>query len=268
MSGVFGSIGSGLGTVVGGVGGGVVGGVATGAKGALVGGAVGGVGGALVGSPALATVVGAPIDVGTTAVGAAGGAAVGFLYTAPEGIVAGTQAGASAGSDVGEGALGWIDDTWLGRKVNTLVHGNQTAAKAKPATQTRTCQGCNPCLALAAGAGGKYKGGAHAFMSQPVGDGLDSHHTPAAAASPLPRDMGPAIQMDPADHWRTASNGRMPGSAAYIAAQRGMTGSGNFMGAVAMDAVDVHAKFGGKYDGALEQMMAYALCLKANNLVK
>ena len=105
-------------------------------------------------------------------------------------------------------------------------------------------------------------------MSLPVGDGFDSHHTPAAAASNLPRDMGPAIQMQPPDHWRTASNGRQRGYAAYIAAQKELVTSGNSVGAVAMDAADIHAKFGNKYDGALAQMLAYAACLKRTGAVQ
>ena len=136
---------------------------------------------------------------------------------------------------------------------------------------TTTCTtGCadNPCAHLAGGVpGSKYRGGAHSGTSLPVGDGLDSHHTPAAAASPLPRAMGPAIQMDPADHWRTASNGRMPGSAGFIAAQRSMISSGNFLGAVAMDVADIKAKFGDKYDSAIAQMEAYAACLEKHGLI-
>jgi hypothetical protein len=44
---------------------------------------------------------------------------------------------------------------------------------------------------------GPYRGGPHSQMTKPGGDGLESHHMPAAAASQLPRGQGPAIQMDP-----------------------------------------------------------------------
>jgi len=88
-------------------------------------------------------------------------------------------------------------------------------------------------------------------MRLPVGDGLDSHHTPACAASSLNPEVGPAIQMDPADHVLTASNGPMPGSAGTIAAQRQAITGGNFMAAQAMDIADIRAKFGDEYDSVL-----------------
>ena len=91
---------------------------------------------------------------------------------------------------------------------------------------------------------------------------------PAAAASPLPRDAGPAIKMDPSDHAKTASNGRMPGSAAHIAAQRALVNSGRFSEAFALDVADIRARFGNKYDGAILQAGAYLACLKRHGAVK
>lgn len=148
----------------------------------------------------------------------------------------------------------------------------QTQTKAE--TKTITCATCkeNPCAALACGVpGSKYRGGAHGCMTgtdATKGDGLDSHHAPADSASPLNRQVGPALQMDAEDHWMTASNGRMPGSKAYIATQKSLIDSGNFMAASAMDVADIRAKFGNKYDSAIAQMEAYTACLKQHGLIK
>jgi hypothetical protein len=101
-----------------------------------------------------------------------------------------------------------------------------------------------------------------------VGDQIESHHIPAKAVSYLHENVGPAIQMDEADHWRTASNGRMPGHAAYIARQGQHIAGNNFLGAVAMDIADIRSKFGTKYDSAIAQMEAYTACLKQNGLIR
>jgi hypothetical protein len=143
----------------------------------------------------------------------------------------------------------------------------QDLRDAAPATTCRTC-GPNPCAALAGGApGAHYKGGAHGVMKGPVGDGLDSHHMPSADASPLPRDMGPAIKMDPADHRRTASFGSSASAVAYRATQRRLIQSGRFSQAFAMDVADVRSEFGNKYDGAIAQAGAYLACLKQHRIV-
>jgi len=105
-------------------------------------------------------------------------------------------------------------------------------------------------------------------MQQPVGDGLDSHHTPAKKVSPLPDAVGPAIQMNPNDHRMTASHGNVPGHKVFQAQQAEAIASGNFMAAVAMDIADIRLKFGDKYDGAIAQMTAYAHCLKQHGIVQ
>ncbi|MBL3573372.1 hypothetical protein JMK10_16855 [Rhodovulum sulfidophilum] len=125
-----------------------------------------------------------------------------------------------------------------------------------------------PCAALACPAPvGRYAGGAHVCTSQPVGDGLDSHHTPAKANSYLDPQLGPAIQMDPADHALTASY-RKPRTAAYMRAQKSLVDNANFMGALMMDVADIRSKFGDKYDAAIAQMTTYAACLKQNGIVR
>ena len=246
-----------LGGLVGGVGGAAKGAVTYGAGGALAGGAVGAATGGTLG---LAT---GPGEVLTLPAGAAGGAivggAAGGIYGGVTGAVAGVPGGVSAGQQAGK---------WLSDKIDEWTGAN-TKADAKPAEKTDTgCVTCG-CAALAGGVpGSKYRGGAHSAMAQPSGDGLDSHHTPAKAASPLPPGIGPAIQMDQADHRLTASNGTQPGYKQYIAAQAGLVNSGNFTGATAMDIADIHAKFGNKYDGAIAQMLAYTACLKRTGVIK
>jgi len=132
----------------------------------------------------------------------------------------------------------------------------------------------NPCKHLERGSGtGPYRGGAHGQTKLPYGDGLESHHTPAASASPLPYDKGPAIQMEPVDHTRTRSHSWVRGSRAYQAQQREMIASGQFMGAIMQDYADVQriaieAGQPGKYDEALTEMLAYAECLKRTGQVQ
>lgn len=184
-----------------------------------------------------------------------------FVLPAVPPIVEAIGAGLIALGVIGTGAV-------VADQVSKANKRAKTMSDAAPAT---TCQSCrnNPCAALAGGTPGtRYKGGAHGIMKGPTGDGLDSHHIPAADVSPLPRDMGPAIKMDPADHQLTASHGSGRSAVAYRAAQKRLIDSGNFAGAFAMDVADVKAKFGSKYDGAIAQAGAYMACLKRNGVVR
>ncbi|MEX0310622.1 MAG: hypothetical protein AB3N17_10290 [Tateyamaria sp.] len=178
--------------------------------------------------------------------------------------------GAAAGAVVGGLLAGGA--YWLGSEaVSQMSQANSDAESLGNTDADVRCATCdqNPCAHLANGVpGSPYRGGAHGAMRLPVGDGLDSHHTPARAASYLHPEVGPSIQMDPADHALTASNGRMPGSAQYIAAQRHSVNSGNFLAAQAMDIADIRAKFGSKYDAAIAQMEAYSLCLRRNGIIR
>ncbi|WP_205910256.1 hypothetical protein, partial [Rhizobium sp. FKY42] len=104
------------------------------------------------------------------------------------------------------------------------------------------------------------------------GDGLDSHHMPAAANSNIHREVSTAIQMDPKDHRQTSSYGRGR-TTPYMAGQKRLVDSGNFMGAIAMDIADIRriaAKSGdpSKYDDAIRQMLQYAQCLKQNGIIR
>lgn len=141
------------------------------------------------------------------------------------------------------------------------------APKPKPRDKKKDCKDCKGAAKCAAFANGE-EGGAHGFMKGPSGDGKDSHHMPAASASPLPRDAGPAIKMDPADHKRTASHGSGAAAKKYQATQRKLIAQGKFRQAFMMDVADVKAKFGNKYNKGLAEAIAYMECLKRNKVVK
>jgi len=76
---------------------------------------------------------------------------------------------------------------------------------------------------------------------------------PAKQSSPLAVEVGPAIQMRPADHRRTASYGGSPGSAQqiYRDAQKALAAQGKLDEAFLMDVDDVRMKFGSIYDDAI-----------------
>jgi hypothetical protein len=150
-------------------------------------------------------------------------------------------------------------------QVDRARRRSQTATRDATTEACVSCRRNNPCAQYAAGS----HGGAHGFMKEPPGDGLDSHHMPAASASPLPRDMGPAIRMTEADHRMTASNGqRGPSARVYIEAQRRLISQGNFRAAFAMDVADIRANHGSKYDVGIAQATAYMECLKRNGLIQ
>lgn len=147
---------------------------------------------------------------------------------------------------------------------------SEATEKDKAGTKTVTCATCkdNPCASLASGVpGSPYRGGAAGGLRGTVGDKLSPHHTPADSASHLPWAVGPAVQMDEADHKLTASYGSSASARAYQQAQKKLIDSGNFMAAQAMDIADL-AQFSPKYDNAIAQMEAYTLCLKRNGIIK
>ena len=187
--------------------------------------------------------------------------AVGGLIVATGATIAWQQSGGA------EATAQAIDNA-----IDGLTSSNDSADEQAGATATAvTCATCaqNPCAHLACGApGSQYRGGAHGCMTQPTGDGKDSHHMPARSISPVHPNVGPSIQMDPIDHRRTNSYGATPASNAVLAGQQDMVASGNFIGAQAIDVAEVLAKFPGKYDSAIIQMEAYTACLKQNGIVR
>jgi hypothetical protein len=111
--------------------------------------------------------------------------------------------------------------------------------------------------------GAKYKGGRYGTIA-PGGAarGQEAHHIPAAAAGGGSRSDKPAIQMDVSDHRMTASWDNNPGAAAYRSRQSALMSKGpkGMLAAMAMDILDIRAKFGNKYDSAIAQTMAWAKC--------
>lgn len=253
------------GRLLGGLLGGAGGALQRGGQYGLAGAAVGGAGGAMVGA-----VAGAPLPPvepltvgGGAAIGALGGGAIGGVYGAGKGFIEGIPAGADRGAEIGKS---------LSDRLDALI-AQMTTAQATPTRKqvverdlTQACATCG-CAALAnppAVPGSPYRGGAHVFMQQP---GLESHHMPPDMASPLPKDMGPAIQMDERDHYGTPSFGRNRFTP-FMRSQGQLANTGQFMAAFAIDAAAVRARFPGKYDAAIAQAMAYGSCLQASGLVR
>ena len=104
--------------------------------------------------------------------------------------------------------------------------------------------------------GADYAGGAYKDLAG-TGRGLECHHCPSNAASPLSKGDGPAIQMDPGDHRQTASWGNSREARDYRSRQGEMIEGGDFKGAQQMDVDDIQSKFGNKYDDAIQQMQRY-----------
>lgn len=153
---------------------------------------------------------------------------------------------------------GWFNSTGVNEKTDELHRQQQVRITAR-----------KECRSLAKDQEGeKYKGGSDNYMTKPAGDELDSHHMPSDAASPISRGDGPAIQMDEADHDRTASQSTQPNYLNFIQGEKDMVNQGNFLGAMQKGIDDVRGKFGNKYDSAIEQMSAYARCLKSKGAIR
>ena len=98
----------------------------------------------------------------------------------------------------------------LAKKAESAVVRAVEKAEGKAATLEKRVEG------VVAGDGSKvskaaptqeFRGGPHGETKGPVGDGLESHHAPPDSVSPVSRDKGSAIQMEPADHAATSSHG-------------------------------------------------------------
>ncbi len=205
---------------------------------------------------------------------------------------AGTALGASEGTiSVLQGVAGAVgnpaniakEDGERIVREGTEAATERTIKEAAEASAERTARVTGSCYSKALAAmivararGVKYVGGPHGTQtngdaSGPVGDGLYSNHMPPNSINRLPDSRGPAIQIEPADHAQTASNGRNTGSRAYIASQGSLIRGGRvgFMQALARDIADVKAiatRQGDpkRYDVAIGMMLAYAACLAAS----
>ena len=73
----------------------------------------------------------------------------------------------------------------------------------------------------------------------------------------LPRDMGPAIQMELEDHLQTASHGSQPNSPMYRARQQTLIREGRFGEAIQMDIDNIRKipGVGTRYDNAIREML-------------
>jgi hypothetical protein len=126
-----------------------------------------------------------------------------------------------------------------------------------------------------------YKGGAYGDVTE---KGIEAHHMPAQEAAKKSgmegwtANSGAAIQMDPEDHAKTMSNGKMPGSREYRDDIREMISRGDTRGAMATEIRDVRraakevsgnatkyngatidiCKSNGRYNGATRQAMDYS----------
>jgi uncharacterized Zn-binding protein involved in type VI secretion len=153
----------------------------------------------------------------------------------------------------------------------------ETDAGGKPPRDGVRVKGkeAGPCDHLRQGSGtGPYRGGAHSKTSKPVNDGKDSHHMPAKKVSPLDKDDGPAIQMDPPDHRETLSNGSQGREGAVFRdATAQLLAQGRWRDAMVKEMLDVRRvaqEMGDarKYNEAMLEMLEYFKCLEKNNLLK
>lgn len=134
-----------------------------------------------------------------------------------------------------------------------------------------------PCLEKACPppvAGSKYRGGAHWCTSQPVGDGLESHHMPAQGyGNTFAPALGPAIQMEKDDHKMTASQtwaqahlGKSYAKqAAALKAQQNVAAFKMDVGDV--KEVEKRIMDIGKYAAAVMQARIYMNCLQQHGFV-
>ncbi len=128
-------------------------------------------------------------------------------------------------------------------------HGNAPDSGKPNNTQTNA----NPKTRTGA-TGNQKSGGAYSDVKA---KGHHAHHMPANDASPLPKEQGPAIKMDPKDHRKTASYGNSKEARAHREKQRELIEQGKFKDAQKMDIDDIKSKFGSKYDKQIEEMLEY-----------
>ena len=222
--------------------------------------AAGAVGGGVIGTAGVVTGPGeVAIEPAAIATGAVVGGGLGAAYGAAKGLVQGTPGFADQGAE-------------LGRRFSHLIT-QMTSAQARAQTRVKdaldkACATCG-CSALANGIpSAPYRGGAHVFMQESGREpAVQSHHMPPNAVSPLPKDMGPAIQMDTKDHYATPSFGQKVFSP-FMKSQGNLANKGQFMTAFAVDAAAVEEKYPGKYTSAIAQALAYAKCLQNAGLIK
>ncbi|MFJ6784754.1 RHS repeat-associated core domain-containing protein [Streptomyces yangpuensis] len=110
-------------------------------------------------------------------------------------------------------------------------------------------------------AGHAYRGGVYKNLKDPATGnnipGTEINHIPPNSINRLPRDRGPSIQMDTADHYQTASWGRSREAIEHRRQQQALINQGDYRGAMQMDIYDIQSKFGSKYDEAIKEMINF-----------
>lgn len=142
------------------------------------------------------------------------------------------------------------------------VEETAEASARRTARITADCYRLAMAAVVAARASGvEHVGGPHNGVKR---SGYESHHTPPRRAGGYTPGKGPAIQMDPTDHYATQTFDNKPGNRS----QRNLANSGpqGFMASVLLDVADVRAiaMASGepdKYDVAIGMMITYATCL-------
>jgi RHS repeat-associated protein len=142
-----------------------------------------------------------------------------------------------------------------------LAPGAEASSASKVgqvASTTSKAEEAGTAVQTAAKEGGAYK-------DLPTG-GMDRHHMPAKSVSPLGKDEGPAIRMEPTDHAKTASYGSSKSAKAYRAKQGELIKKGKFQEAQNMDVNDVQSQFGSKYDTGIKQAQDYTKTIPQEQL--
>lgn len=118
-------------------------------------------------------------------------------------------------------------------------------------------------------AGGKYKGGSYNDLmvkkpgatrkTVPEG-GQINHIPPCQAMKQVEGDgwsdgKGGAIQMDTLDHRKARSTGSSDDSVDHRDHQERLIANGQLEDAIALDVLDIRARFGDKYDDAISEMV-------------
>lgn len=115
--------------------------------------------------------------------------------------------------------------------------------------------------------GGRYADVCKDAHKEGEKDKYEVHHMPAKDSSNLKESDGPAIRMEKADHRQTASCGNSKEAMEYRAQQKELIEQGKFREAVQMDIDDIRAKFGDKYDDAINEMLEYVDKLEAEGKI-
>lgn len=73
--------------------------------------------------------------------------------------------------------------------------------------------------------------------------------------TPYPYKNAPAVWMEIADHYKTASWGSSEAAQVFRQQQADLISQGRLREAIQMDIDDIHAKFGSKYNANIQEML-------------